>query len=88
MKLVKISAMWCPSCIIVNKFWNKLVEKYTDVEFIEYDLDMDSEASEEFNPGDTLPVFILFNNNIEAKRVVGEKTYDEMCNIIGDVFGL
>ena len=49
---------------------------------------MDAEASEEFNPGDTLPVFILFNNNIEAKRVVGEKTYDEMCNIIKDVFGL
>ena len=88
MKIIKIGAMWCPSCIIVNKYWNKLKEQFNDIEFIEYDIDMDSEMVEEFSVGDILPVFIFLKDNSEIKRVIGEKKFDEMCDIIGDVFGL
>ena len=41
MKIVKISAIWCGACLIMNKVWNKLKDK--DIELIELDYDMDEE---------------------------------------------
>lgn len=36
MKIIKIGAMWCPACIIMNKFWNKVKEEFKNIEFIDY----------------------------------------------------
>ena len=42
MKLIKISAMWCPSCLIMNSRINKyLIDK--NIEVIDYDYDIDNE---------------------------------------------
>ena len=29
MKLIKISAIWCPSCLIMEKIWQDLQEEFT-----------------------------------------------------------
>ena len=34
MKIVKISALWCPACLITNNNLNKLLEKYKDIEVV------------------------------------------------------
>ena len=77
MKLIKISAMWCSSCLIMEKIWRQLQEEKSNIEFISYDYDFDDE-SQEYNPGDILPVIILMENDKELTRFTGEKTKEEL----------
>lgn len=77
MKLIKISAIWCPSCLIMEKVWQELQKDYKEIEFISYDYDLDEET-ENYNPGDILPVIILEDNNTELTRFIGEKTKNEI----------
>lgn len=77
MKLIKISAIWCPSCLLMEKVWNQVKEEYPDYEYISYDYDLDDE-SDSFSPGNILPVIILLKDNEEVKRFIGEKTKDEI----------
>ncbi len=77
MKLIKISAIWCPSCLIMEKVWNQVKEEYPSYEYISYDYDLDDE-SDSYNPGNILPVIILLKDNEEVKRFIGEKTKDEI----------
>ncbi len=81
MKYIKISAMWCPYCIIMNKIWKKIKEEYPDTIFEELDLDMDEET-EKYNVGETLPVVLRIENDKEVARLTGEKTYEEVKKFI------
>lgn len=83
MKIVKISAIWCGACLIMNKVWNKLKDK--DIELIELDYDMDEEEVKKYNPGDILPVFIVFAGEKEVLRLTGEFSYDEFINKLKEV---
>ena len=72
MKIVKISAIWCGGCLVMNRIWENLKKKYNEIEFITYDYDMDEEKVKEYNIGDILPVFIFYKNDVEVKRINGE----------------
>ena len=82
MKMIKIGAMWCPACIIMNKFWNKVKEEFKNIEFIDYDLDMDEEEIESYQVGNVLPVIIAINNGIEKSRLIGERKEEEVLEFI------
>ena len=72
MKLVRISSMWCTSCIVTKSDWDNIKENY---EYEEYDYDMDEEKVKEFDVGKILPVIIVF---IEALlRTIGLKCKSE-----------
>ena len=77
MKLIKISAIWCPSCLIMEKVWKELKEELPNIEYVSYDYDLDDET-DNYNPGDVLPIIILENNNKELTRFIGEKTKNEI----------
>lgn len=79
MKLIKISAMWCPACLIMRNIINNLD---IDIEQVEYDYDLDEDVISKYNVGDILPVFILEENGIEVSRLIGEKTKDEVLEFI------
>ena len=83
MKIVKISAIWCGACLIMNKVWNKLKDK--NIELIELDYDMDEEEVKKYNPGDILPVFIVFDGEKEVLRLTGEFSYDEFISKLKEV---
>lgn len=84
MKLIKISAMWCPSCLIMNSRINKyLVDK--NVEVIDYDYDIDNEEIKKYNVGKVLPVIIVLDNNKEIKRLVGEYSVKELDKQLGGI---
>ena len=83
MKIVKISSSWCVSCIVMNKPWKELKEKYSEFTYEEYDYDLDD--IKEYNIGDILPVIIIYKNNIEIKRIIGEKTKEELFKEIEEV---
>ena len=82
MKIIKIGAMWCPACIITNKYWSNLEKEFQNIEFINYDLDLDEEETLKYNVGNTLPVIIIEEKNKEILRIVGEKKEEEIKAII------
>lgn len=81
MEIVKIGAMWCPGCIVMNKVWDKIQKEY-NINITSYDLDFDSDKIDEYNVGSVLPVIIFYNNGEEVKRLVGEKKYEDIENVI------
>ena len=78
--IIVISAVWCPSCLILNKHLKKLKENY-DIEITKLDYDFDD--IEKYNVGDKLPVIILKDvNDNEIKRLIGEKSYQEIIDFL------
>lgn len=81
-KLTIVSAIWCPSCLILKKNLKKVKEEY-NIGYSLLDYDLDEDQVKKLNVGDKLPV-IIYND----KRLIGEKTYDELieffkgCGII------
>ncbi len=78
MKVVKISALWCSSCVVVNNYWHQLSNEYPNIEFIDYDLDFDEEEVKEFSVGNKLPEIIIFKDDKEIKRIIGEVKKEEL----------
>lgn len=72
-KIIVVSAVWCPSCLILKKNIKKLKDEYEKVEIQMLDYDFDEEEVEKYNVGDKLPVIICGDN-----RLIGEKTYEEI----------
>ncbi|MDD2625807.1 MAG: thioredoxin family protein [Bacilli bacterium] len=81
MKIIKIGALWCPGCLILNNNLKKIKENYKDIEIIEYDYDFDLEVKK-FKVGNILPVLIFMNDDNEISRLIGEKSYKEIINEI------
>ena len=81
MKVIKITAIWCSACLIMNKRW-KEIEKDYDIETISYDLDFDEDEVKKYEVGEKLPVFIFLDEDKEIGRLIGEKSLDEVINYI------
>ena len=82
MKIVKINSLGCPSCIIMNKVFNKIKEEY---EFDLVELDYDFDDIEEYNAGNILPVFIFYKGEKEVNRLCGEHKFDEFKKIMEEI---
>lgn len=81
MRVVKINAVWCSGCLVMNNVWKKIL-KVHDIETLSLDYDMNEEEVLTYNPGNILPVFIFYSGDKEVKRVVGEVSYDEMLKAV------
>ena len=84
MRVVKIGAIWCGGCLVMNKVWNKLLKNYS-FDYTELDLDMDEDEVKKYNVGDVLPVFIFYKDDEEVIRVVGEKSEEQLLKIIEEI---
>lgn len=84
MKLIKISAIWCPACLVMNNRLNKIINDF-DIDVIEYDYDIDPVDVEKYNVGKILPVMIFIKDGVEVKRLIGEisdkKLYEEISGL-------
>lgn len=83
MKIVKIGALWCPACLITNKAINRIKEEYTEIIIEELDYDYDEEEVKKYEPGTILPVLVFIENGKEINRLIGEKNYKEIKEVIG-----
>ena len=82
MQIIKIGAVWCPGCLVMNKIWNNIL-KSNDLDIIELDYDMDSDEVSKYNVGQVLPVIIFVDKDgIELERLVGEQKEDRLMEII------
>ena len=79
MRVVKIGAVWCGVCLVMNKVWNKLLKNYS-FDYTELDLDMDEDEVKKYNPGEKLPIFIVLDEEKEINRYVGEFSYTDLEN--------
>ena len=87
MKLVKISALWCPACLITNNNLDKIINNYPNLIVENMDYDFDEEEVSKYDVGDTLPVLIFFNDDgKEISRLIGEKTKEELEKELGEVY--
>ena len=78
-KIIVISAVWCPSCLLLKKHLKKLKQDYQNIEIEMLDYDFDDDKVKNYNVGNILPV-IIYNEN----RLIGEKNYDEILSFLKD----
>ena len=83
MKIIKISALWCSACLITSKALNKIKEEYPDIEIENLDYDYDEDEISKYNVGTKLPVLIFLDGDKEVNRLIGEKNYKEIKEVIG-----
>lgn len=83
MKLVRISAIWCTSCILTYNDFNEIKEEYKELEYEE--LDYDTDQIEEYNVGNILPVIIVYKDNKEITRIIGEKRKKEIKKVLEEL---
>ena len=81
-EVIVISAVWCPSCLILNKSLKKIIKEYPNINIKKYDYDLDEEEITKYNIGIKLPVIIIEENKKETSRLIGEKTYEETIEFL------
>lgn len=88
MKIIKIGAIWCPGCLVMNKIWNKL-DSDSELEVLSLDYDMDSEEVSKYDVGKILPVIIFVDKDgNELERLVGEQTEIKIWEVINKYRGM
>ena len=78
MKVIRISAVWCSSCLVMKSRFNEVI-KDMDIEVEDLDFDLDQDIVDKYNVDDVLPVYIYKN-----KRMQGEHTKDEIRKFLSD----
>lgn len=82
MQIIKIGAVWCPGCLVMNKVWNNIL-KDNDLDIIELDYDMDNEEVNKYNVGQVLPVVIFLDKDgNELERLIGEQKENKLMEVI------
>ena len=88
MKIIKIGAVWCPGCLVMNKIWNK-ISKDNSLEIISLDYDMDSDDVRKYEVGKILPVIIFLDkNDCELDRLIGEQSENKILELIDKYRGM
>ena len=85
MKIIKIGALWCSACLITNNALSKIVNEHDNIELKNLDYDFDEEEVLKYSPGEVLPVLIFEKDGKEVARLKGEKNYDEIMKVVGDL---
>ncbi len=83
MKLVAITAKWCPSCIVMNSRLEKIKAELPWLELEEYDFDKDEAARQQYQIGKEIPIFILLDQaGAEIIRLEGEVDRKDFIKIL------
>lgn len=85
MKIIRVTALWCMSCLTMKKTWKKVLNNIPNLEILDYDYDFDSETVKELHIGKILPELIVYKNNQEITRIIGEKSKKEMETIFEEL---
>lgn len=82
MKIITISAIWCPSCLVMRPRFEAITKKYPSIDYKTYDYDLD-DGAKSYHPGNILPVFILIDkDNNECGRLIGEHSVNDLLELI------
>lgn len=77
MKVIILSAIWCPACLIVKSTIRKLQEDYPQFQPQYIDIDDEETLAAKYEPLKILPVFIIEDQEGNViKRLSGELKKD------------
>ena len=82
LKIVRVQAIWCSSCLYMSKVWDKVMKDKNDIEVINLDYDLDRDIINEFKVNDNLPAFMFFKDGKEVKRNIGFMSNDELAEFL------
>lgn len=83
--IVYVSAIWCPSCLIMQSRYLPYFTHPSIQEVKRLDYDDDIQQLQPYQIGHTLPVLMVFEEEREILRVVGEKSKKELHDIFQKV---
>lgn len=78
MEVIRISAVWCSSCLVMKSRVNEVAGEL-NIKITDYDYDIDSDMIDKYDVSDILPVIIKGD-----KRLVGEHTKEEIRKFLSD----
>ena len=78
MEVIRISALWCSSCLVMKSRFNEVAKEY-NIDIIDLDYDLDYDEIEKYNVSEVLPVYIKGD-----KRLEGERTKEEIRKFLSD----
>ena len=78
MEVIRISAIWCSSCLVMKSRFNEVAKEY-NIDIIDLDYDLDYDEIEKYNVSEVLPVYIKGD-----KRLEGEHTKEEIRKFLSD----
>ncbi|RDX93290.1 Thioredoxin H2, partial [Mucuna pruriens] len=79
--VIDFSASWCGPCRFIEPAIRAMADKFTDVEFIQIDVDQLPDVAQEFQVK-AMPTFVLLKEGKEVDKIVGAKK-DELETKIG-----
>jgi len=77
-QIVLITAVWCPSCLIMRPRYQDYVKRHPGWQFTEIDFDESPNIVKQYGVGKTLPAAIVVSEGKELARVVGEQSVKEL----------
>ena len=83
MKVIKIGAVWCSTCLVMKPRWQKIEEKlpWLKTEYLDYDED-EAEINRYGLRADEIPVFIFLDQKgKELTRLKGERSEKELIGL-------
>ncbi len=85
MKIIRISALWCMSCLVMRSRLDSTLKKLEISHIEDLDFDEDSDKIKKYNPGSILPIIIIFINDKEVMRFNGEVSKKQLEKALKEV---
>ena len=84
MKVLKIGAVWCNSCLVMKPRWEEIEKKHEWLETQYFEYDDSTEIIEKYSiESEKLPVFIFLDKKgNELERHSGELSVDKIEEIL------
>lgn len=83
MKAVRITALWCMSCLVMRNRYDKLFSALEIDEVIELDYDQDDLTG--YDVGEILPVVFIYNDEKEVLKIVGEHSKKQLKKLFDKI---
>ena len=81
LRAVRISAIWCMSCLVMRPRYDELLNANA-IPLTDFDFDKDQDVIARFKVGKVLPVVILFEDDVEITRIIGERNRKELAKLL------
>jgi thiol-disulfide isomerase/thioredoxin len=77
-KILFVTAVWCPTCLVMRPRYQNLVHNQPGWSLEELDFDENPVMIKQLNVGTTLPVAIVYEQQDEIRRIIGEVSAKEL----------
>ena len=83
MKVIKIGAVWCSTCLVMKPRWQKIEEKFPWLKTEYFDYDEDEAKIKRYGlEAEEIPVFIFLDQKgKELTRLKGERSEKELIDL-------